>query len=263
MRRFVKLLICGALCCLPAYAGAAAPGTAADLLACMRANLPESLRAQDVTITAFDRAGAGRTLRGTLYARRNEGRVQAMLAVHEPADLGGSAYLAREVEGGGQEIYLYLPALGKVHRIRAQNIDASMLGTDLHYDDLKQLANAFAGTQPALEAPDSLDGRPVLVLSARAPAGQSARFDRVRAWVDQQTCVAVRVVFYRGPAAQREFRVPAGAIAKGGEHWYASRATMTDLETATHTDFNVLGLRTGQKVADPVFDPHLFYIGNN
>jgi hypothetical protein len=158
---------------------------------------------------------------------------------------------------------MYLPALGKVRRVRAQNVDSSLLGTDLSFDDLKQLANAFDGSAPTLEGTQTLDGRVADVLSAGSRPDASVRFDHVRAWVDRQSCVAVKVLFYKGMVLQREFRVAAGALAKSGPYWYATRATMTTIETSTHTDLKVMGLRGDANIAERVFDPSLFYLGTN
>src|SRR6185437_8507926 len=105
----------------------AGSGASADqVLTCMRANVPTAVRSEDVSLVSFDRSGAPRTMRGALFARRDGGLVRVMLDIKEPADLSGAAYLAREVPGGTQEIYMYLPALGKVRRVHAQNIDSSL-----------------------------------------------------------------------------------------------------------------------------------------
>lgn len=263
MARSLKVLIAWlALWPLLGFGGGA-PVPVDRVLDCMRANVPTSLRSEDVSLVSFDRSGAARKMRGALLARRDGGLIRAMLEIKEPPDLSGAAYLTREVQGGSQEIYMYLPALGKVRRVRAQNVDSSLLGTDLSFADLKQLANAFDGTAPILESSQSLDGRPADVLFAASRPDAGLRFDHVRAWVDRQSCVAVKVLFYKGGVAEREFRVPAGALAQSGPYWYASRATMTTMETSTHTDLKVTGLRGGENIAERVFDPSLFYLGTN
>lgn len=262
-----RCVLRGAALVFPAlftFAVAASGDPALDkVLACMRANVPSTLRIQDLELQATDRAGGTRTLKGRLYALRDHGLLRAMLRIAAPSDLAGAAYLVRESAAASRadEMYLYLPALNRVRRIAGASAEDSFLGTDFSYNELKQIENAFNHADGKLEAPAQLDGRTVDVLAFR-PTENGSRYSLLRAWVDRKTCVALKVVFYEGAAPRKELSAPASALAQSGNYWYLTQAEMRDLKEGTRTVLRITGVTSGADLAARYFDPHSFYLGN-
>lgn len=245
---------------------AAAPAFAADagsdkVLACMRANLPPSVRIQQFELTSTDRTGGSRTLRGRLYATREGELARVMLQVEQPADLAGAAYLVRETRSG-DEIYLYLPATRKVRRISGPSQDGKLWGTDLSFNDVKQMQNAYSGATPKLEPNATLDGSPSYVLSMTPRPGDTARYNLVRAWIDQQTCVALKVEFSDGNGVRKRIAGGARSLKQSGKYWYLSEAEMADLQAATRTQLKLIDLTSPDKLAERLFNPNTFYLGS-
>lgn len=234
--------------------------TASSLLTCMRANLPPTVRVETIELTTVDRSDARRTLKGTLYAMRENGLLRAMIHIDAPSDLAGASYLFRET-GDGQQIYMYLPALNRVRRITGSGANGALFGTDLSYADVRQLENAFSGADARLQGDTTLDGRTVARLSLAPRAGESSRYDRIRVWVDRHTCVALKVEFEVGGKVVKRLRAPASALRQSGGYWYVDRAQMTDLGTGSRTELRVLGVRNGGTLPHRLFDPHAFYLG--
>lgn len=252
------------LLALPAWADPAADKAAVDkVMQCMRANVPPTLRIQQIELQATDRAGASRTLKGKLFAMRDKGLLRAMVHVAEPTDLAGAAYLVRETETDhADEMYMFLPAVNRVRRITGASADGSFLGTDFSYNDVKQIENAFDDSDGKLEPPAQIEQRPVHVISFKPKADQSSRYSLLRAWVDQKTCVALKVDFYEGDAPRKELSAPASALQQSGTYWYLSQALMEDLKDHTSTRLRVVGVSSGTDLATRYFDPHSFYLGN-
>lgn len=234
------------------------------VLDCMRANVPPTLRIQEVELEATDRGGATRTLKGRVYALRDKGLLRAMVHISAPSDLAGAAYLVRETPGAsqGDEMYMFLPSLNRVRRINGASADGSFLGTDFSYNDVKQIENAFDGADGKLEPDDSLEQRPVHVIAFRPKQIQGARYSLLRAWVDQKTCVALKVDFYEGDGPRKELSAPAAALQQSGSYWYLSQALMRDLKDGTRTALHVTGVSSGADLATRYFDPHSFWLGN-
>jgi hypothetical protein len=230
---------------------------------CMRGNVPPTLRIQEIELKATDRAGATRTMRGKLFALRDKGLVRAMLRISEPNDLAGASYLVRETgDGHPDEMYMFLPAVGRVRRIAGASGDGSFLGTDFSYNDIKELENAFNGADGKLEKPDQLDQHPMYVASFVPKAEQASRYSRLRAWIDQKTCVAVKVDFYEGDTVRKELTAPVAALQQSGTYWYLGQAQMQDLKDHTDTKLSITGVNSGGDLATRYFDPHSFYLGN-
>lgn len=252
-------LLLAALAAAPARADEAAQ----KLLDCMRANIPPSLRIQEVELTATDRTKGERTLKGKLFALRDNGLVRAVLRIAEPSDLRGASYLLKETAGsGGDEMYMYLPSLNRVRRITGASADGALLGTDFSYNDVKQLQNAFGGSDVKLEKPDTIDQHPVQVAVLTPKPGQSSRYSRIRAWVDQKSCVALKVDFYEGETVRKELSAPAAGLGKAADYWYVSEATMRDLKEGTQTRLRIVGVTSGAELPTRLFDSHSFYLGN-
>lgn len=244
-------------------AAVAAGDPALDQLThCMRANLPQTVRIQSVEIIAVDRVGGERRLKGKLYGTREADRARVMMRIETPQDLAGAAYLVRETDSA-DETFLYLPAVQKVRRISGAQLDGQLWGTDLSYNDLKQLQNAFSGADAVLEPPgEPYEGRAVRAISFTPRPEDGSRYRTVRALVDQKTCVALKVEFIEPAGVRKVLTVPPADLKKSGPHWYAARAEVNDIKEGTQTRIVVTGVSSDAKLAGRYFSPQSFYLGN-
>ena len=242
--------------------GTAQAGAAEDkLMSCMRANIPATLRIQEFQLSSVDRKGDKRLLVGKLYAKRDGELLRAMLKLTSPADVNGAAYLIREGVKS-DEMYVFLPALNRTRRIVGGAGDGPLFGTDLSYADIKQVQNAFTGSEPKIEGREKLDARPVTVLSAVPTVESGSRYSRIKAWIDDASCVAVKVEFLEGSTIRKRLLSPSAAIAKAGDYWYVSESTMTDLKLGTRTQLKITGVKSGEDMANRYFDSRNFFLGN-
>ncbi|MES2884021.1 MAG: outer membrane lipoprotein-sorting protein [Pseudomonadota bacterium] len=236
---------------------------AQKVLECMRGNVPSALRVQDVELTSTDRAEATRTLRGKVYALRegvaDQSRLRIMLRVKAPENLAGSAFLMREATNvSDQGMYVFLPSVRRVRRITGEFADGALLGSDFSYQDFRHLQNGFEDLSSTLEAPEQIDGRPVHVLSSLSQRKPSA-YGRIRSWVDQKTCVPLKVEFYQNKTLLKQLTVPVAALNQSGAYWYPAEATIVDIRQGTRSTLRVLGVESGGKIKKGTFDPSLFY----
>ncbi len=241
----------------PAY-GAAAED---QLLSCMRGNIPPTLRIQEFQLSAIDRKGERRVMSGKLYAKREGELLRAMLKLTAPSDISGASYLIREGVKS-DEMYVFLPALNRTRRIVGGAGDGPLFGTDLSYADIKQVQNAFSGSAPKIEARQQLDGKPVTVIGAVPTVESGSRYSRVRAWIDDASCVAVKVEFYEGTMVRKRLLAAPGSVAKAGRYWYIKDSTMSDLKLGTRTQLTITGVKSGEEVANRYFDSRNFHLGN-
>ena len=242
---------------------AAAADPALDqTLSCMRANIPPAVRIQTVEVNAWDRTGGQRTLKGKLFGIKEKGRARIMLRVDAPADLAGAAYLVREGEKL-DEMYLYLPSMQKVRRITGASLDGQLWGTNLSYNDLKQIQNAFSGASVAMEpAPGQYDGRAVSVLAFSPRKEDGSRYTSMRARIDRQTCVPLSVEFIDASGVRKTLTVKAADVKQSNSRWYAEEAEVRDVKNGTHTRLKVTGVVAGDTLAARYFSPQTFYLGN-
>ncbi len=240
----------------PAFAGPAED----KLMTCMRANIPATLRIQEFELTSVDRKGAKRLLSGKLFAKREKELLRAMLRLTAPVDVKGASYLMREGVKT-DEMYVFLPALNKVRRITGGAGDGPLFGTDISYNDIKQVQNAFNGAAPKIEGREKLAGRPVTVMTVVPTPESQSRYTRVKAWIDDASCVALKVDFMEGTAVRKQLTAAPASIAKSGEYWYVGESTMSDIKLGTKTQLKITGVKSGEDVANRYFDARNFYLG--
>ena len=263
MKRTGMLLL--ALLAAPAWADDAAPA-AQKVMECMRANVPPQLTIGMLELTTYDRVGGSRQLRGRMFTRKEPGGqgslMTASLRIDGPKEFKGAAYLVRETDDYLRDgMFIYLPAVKRVRRVTGTFADASLMGTNFSYFDFKQLQNAFGDLSATVEPAEPVNGRPAHVLSFKALPGAETRYTRVKAWIDQQACVAVRAEFYEGKRLAKELSSLAGSLQQAGRTWYISEIEMRDPAAGTRTVLRVGKLDAERAPPERYFQPTAFFLG--
>lgn len=239
----------------------------AEVLDCMRRNVPDELRAQDVEFTTADRSGVVSTLKGRLYAAREQTPdgsrdIRAMLAVSAPPNLAGAAYLVREKDSDAKDgMWVYLPSVRRVRRVTGSIADGGLMGTSFSYADFKQLQNTFSGAITAYEGSGDVEGRPTHILVFRPTDATSGGYTLVRSWVDQTTCVPLKAEFHENRKVRKRLTSPASSIKQSGEYWYAALVEMQDLSDGLRTTLRVQSVTPNPEPAlsSATFDPKTFH----
>lgn len=256
------LLVLAMLGVSPAHAA----GTVDDVLACMRANVPDTMRVQDIQVSTIDRSGVTtQILQGRLYALREatesgDKLVRAMLRVEAPQGFAGAAYLIRQSDDYLRDgMYLWLPSVKRVRRVTGTFADGGLLGTNFSYSDFRQIQNSFDGSTATLEGPDVLDRRDVNIVSFAPAKGEESSFGRVRAWIDQETCVPLKMDVLENGVVHKRLTVDHHAVQKAGGVWYPSVVLAENLKEGTKSTMRVVKVTTGAPVSKGYFDPETFY----
>lgn len=251
--------------------GARAAGDASDVLACVRGNVPSGPTVSTVEVTTTDPAAEqSNTLAGRIVAARRssdeqgESRLWAMLRVDKPERLKGAAYLVREVGNKlRDEMFVYLPAVGRVRRITGSFANKPLLGTTFSYFDFKQIWNAFGDLTPVAlgESADKarIHGRSVSKLHLHTQPDTEIDYGTVAVWVDRESCLPLRVDFKSDGQVIKRFTVPKGGIAQSDGRRYLSRIRMRDLTEDVVSVMRIESVNSLDKAAQPLFDPESFY----
>jgi hypothetical protein len=242
---------------LPSLALAAPP--ADPIRQCMTANLPQTLRVQEVEVTTWDRAGQERQMKGRIFGARDAGRGRVMARVEYPGDLAGTAFLAREAPSGKSEMYVYLPANNRVKRLTGSHMNGKLWGTDFSYNEFRRISSAFAGGRVELARAAQHEGRPVHDLTLTPPPDEREPYDRIRVLVDTASCVPLHAEFSKGARLRKVLTVPSAGLRQAGAHWYAAELQLRDVLEGTRTRLRVLGVTPGARLSKGHFHPQQFY----
>ena len=192
-RRSIRLSGLAALLALLSTTVAAAP-TAEALLECAARNAPGETFSAGLRMTSTDAQGNRSPLQAAIRARRAASALAISLQVQAPPALAGTAVLIRETEAG-DDMRLYLPAVGRVRRITGAMASQALLGTQFSYLDLKQLFGTV--TRGTVEAPvaTEIDGRAAYRLRILPAAEPPVPYAELQWSLDARHCLPLRVDF--------------------------------------------------------------------
>ena len=183
----------GVMLCMPVLTNA---GTDADdVMRCMKRNVVEqgALRALEVTTT--DSSGKSSTLALNMYWQGEGDEARVTLQVSEPESLAGSAYLIQENGDEADDLFVYLPAVGKVRQIGGAARGEDLWGTTFSYEDFKLVQGLLVDGAARKLADATVADRPVHVLET-ALGSIDSTFSRVLAYVDKESCTILKGEFF-------------------------------------------------------------------
>jgi len=238
----LPLLVLGVLVSLGGSGALPAAAEAAEVLApvesCVQRNLPERSTRHAVRFRTVDRTGSARTSSAVIFWRAFEAGSRTLVRFSEPPDLRDSALLVIR-EGVRADNLIWVPELMEVRRISGRAAAGSMFGTDFSYDEFERIQGLFSD-QESRRLPDAvLDDRDAFSVETR-PSGAEGRYERIVSYVDQRTCVVVRVDFFEsGDRLRKVMTAPRPRIQRKGSRYVPTLLLMKDLRQESYTELIV------------------------
>jgi outer membrane lipoprotein-sorting protein len=231
-----KLMLCTlAFLACPASARAAPAPEVAEVRDCAERNLPKRSARQHLALERSVRGSEARRLEATLLWKKDRaGRSRVRVTVDAPQPERGTSFLLIERDGE-DEMFSYLPEYRKVRRITRRAVTGSFFGTDLSYEDFQQLQGLGDDDARIVRLPDEqIDGRPVYVLEGTPKESAGSAYERVRSYIDRESCVLLRAVL-SGRNVEREVMVAWADVERVGERWIPKRLTLYDRRKGSET----------------------------
>lgn len=236
--------------------GPAAPAGVRAVADCIAEHAPRSTMRQRIEMRTTDRVGDERTLDVEGQWKRDARGSKMVLRVSAPADLRGTAFLLIEREDRPDDLFSFLPEIGKSRRISGRSVAGSLFGTDFTYEDVERLQTLASSADTARLDDGEAASRPAFVLESRPAPDAHSQYTRIVSWIDRERCVPLRVDFYRGgdePA--KVLQVPPEKVAREGAAWIAREMTMQDLENETRSRILVQDVEVDVDLSDALFSP--------
>lgn len=180
-----------------------------------------------------------------------DGRLRAVGRFTDPPDLRDTAVLLLEGEGGGDELFVFLPMLGRVRRVSGAQRGDSFMGTDLTYEDLQRPRVEDYAEFASREGEH--DGEPVVVVAAKPVRGTD--YDRIETWIARRDAAILRVRFFR-PGMREPFKVietPRKVLLREGDHLVPKRLQVVNAARRTDTEVFVEALELDAETDDTAF----------
>jgi hypothetical protein len=225
-----------------------------DIEACVARNLPERSGTMEFSVRAWDRSGDAANSRAELLWRRNpDGLSSVLLRLSEPADTRGTSVLVIQHLERDSDLYVYLPELSKVKRVRKRRLRGPLFGTDFSYEDFERVQGLAQKTQVERLADRQLAERRVWTLEVH-PNPKDSDYERIITLVDQVYCLPLRMEFYgAGDKLRKVLTSDPARVRKEGDHYVPYAFEMNDVrdETRTVVTIDRVGI-------DPHLDAEIF-----
>jgi len=207
-----------------------------------------------VTMQLVRAGGATETRTFRMWTKALEGKpARALIRFDSPASIANTALLTVTRPGGGQDNWLYVPALGQTRRVAPQDRSESFVQSDFTIEDLTVSMDTEKRTYTVLGTVDC-GGRPCTQVEDRPAteaAGKQSGYGRVVLYVDDEHAVVHRVDFYDKADGLLKI-LQADGLVQVGDAWRFDRAVVTNVQTGSRTVMTVTG-RNSQGVDDSIF----------
>jgi hypothetical protein len=234
---------------------AAEPRTAAEIEACVAANMPSASSVQNVTLRAKDRVGTVNESRATIYWKKFEdGKSRVRMDFTEPNDLRGASVLLLERKQGARDIFMYMPDLKRVKRVTTHMMGGSIFGTNFSFEDFETIEDYAAKAKPERKEDVVIDGAPTWVLESRPAAGEFSSYTRVVEYIDPSTCTRIKTeLFESGDQLRKVASSDRKTLTTSGGITYAPALTLRDLHEGTETELVINKVEVGAEIPAKLF----------
>jgi hypothetical protein len=238
---------------LPVLAEPLEPATA-----CARRNVPQTTVLLDVEFHAEGRTGSARSSRAKIYGRLFEdGLRKSLIRFIKPPSIRDSAMLVLEAETPPNTTYVYVPDEGRVRRVSGRS-GAGLFGTDFSSDDVEWWQGLASEGEVRREPDTQVEGRTVYVLEsvpAAAPEeSERSAYERVRRFIDQETCVVLRTEFFEhGDTPRKRLDADPASVTKSGDLLFPLFLVLEDLRKETRTRVEVQSIQVDVDIPDRRF----------
>jgi hypothetical protein len=212
--------------------------SAVEIQQCVQQNFPDDSMTQTLKMLMKDRMGVERLLEAEMWWEKDQATrlSKVLLKFDNPPELRGAAVLVIEKKPTN-DMFMFLPELGKTRRITSSMVSGNMMGTDFTYEDFARLQGMIGNLEAVREADEQVAGRPAFITVSRPAAGTDSDYERIRSAIDQETCVPLRVEFFQKGIAEpaKMLTVDATKLAEVKTGWMPRELRMEDLRAGTST----------------------------
>lgn len=239
--------------------GLRAQETADRLQACMQANVPPALRVNQFEMTT-ERDGLSETLSGKLFLQQDAAEKALTLQIEGPSHYRGAAYLFLERDGN-EQMFIYLPATGRVRQISGASTDGAFFGSAFRYSDIRRAMGVMSEALLNRAEDRRYDGGPVAALLLEAPAavptGGAPTISTLL--VETERCVPLHLRVERQGTLLREFDGKRADLVEDKGRWHLAKGRMIDHERSAQTDVRLGELRGFEEIPRGLFHRSSFY----
>lgn len=178
------------------------------------------------------------------------GDEKTMMWFLNPADVKGSSFLKISHDDRDDDMWIYLPALGKVRRIASSATNGSFMGSDFTYEDMGD--RKLKDYTYKLLKTESYSGKECSVIECTPKSGVSTDYSKIISWIWKDgDYFTMKEEFYNKKGTLKKIKT--ADVVKIKTYWVPKKYTMNDLSVNHKTElvFDKIEVDTG-------IDPKIF-----
>ena len=181
------------------------------------------------------------------------GDEEMMMWFLSPADVKGSSFLRISHEDKDDDMWIYLPALGKVRRVASSATNGSFMGSDFTFEDMGD--RKLKDYAYKLLKEESVNGSQCWVIESTPNAGVSTDYSKIISWIWKDDFFALKEEFYNKKGTLKKIKM--AELTKVKTYWVPKKFLMEDLSANHKTEmiFDKIEVDTG-------LDPNIFNQNN-
>ena len=174
---------------------------------------------------------------------------KTMMWFLSPADVKGSSFFKIDNDDKDDDMWIYLPALGKVRRIASSATNGSFMGSDFTYEDMGD--RNLKDYAYKLVKEETLNGKPCWVIESTPNSGVTTDYSKIVSWIWKDDYIAIKEESYNKKGVLKKIKTV--ELMKVKTYWMPKEVIMEDLSVSHKTEllFDKIEVDTG-------IDPKIF-----
>jgi len=204
-----------------------------------------------VDLRMRDGRGGERHRRIRTISKHIDGRMHSIGRLVSPQHLRGVTILSIEARDRSDDVFVYLPSLGRVRRVSMGRRADSFLGSDLTYQDLdRQRAEDYQIESLSREV---VEGEPVHLITARPKKPES--YQRIAFLAALSDLAILELRYYKTADAQasRIVRFPRASIHRSEGRLIPTRIQVANTIRGSETEVEISELEVNPEIDDRLF----------
>jgi len=153
---------------------------------------------------------------------------KSLITFLSPADVEGTKFLTV-----GDDMWLYLPALGKVRRIASHMKNKSFMQTDFSYSDIGGMGSSYEEDYDAtLIGSEEIEGSDCYVLESQVTK-EDSEYDKAKVWVRKDIFLVVKVELYEDSDLKKLLIM--SDVTQEGQYWIGHHIEMHTVKKGSKT----------------------------
>ena len=166
-----------------------------------------------------------------------------------PADVRGVSFLRKSYDDSDDDMWIYLPAFGKVRRIASHAKGGNFMGTDFTYEDMGE-RKIKDYTYNRLKD-EKIDDKDYYVIEWIPKEGVDTDYSKIVSWMWKDEYQPVIEEFYDKSGEKR--KVKKMEVEKKGKYWLPVSMLMEDIKNNHKTELVFEKIEVDTEVKDSVF----------